>query len=435
MSVEAIEARWVIPVEPDGTCLDHHTVILSDDTIKDLLPTEEARIRYPGIPRSTFDSHVVIPGLVNAHTHAAMTLMRGMADDLPLMRWLEEHIWPAEIAHVSPEFVKDGTALAVAECLRGGVTCFNDMYFYPETAAQAALDMGIRMAVGMIVIEFPTRYASDPQDYLAKGLATRDDLRDQDLLSFCLAPHAPYTVSDGTFAKVSVLADQLDVPIHVHLHETSAEIQQSMGQHGCRPLERLARLGLLTPRLVGVHAVHLMDEEIAALAEHGCSVVHCPSSNLKLASGFARVADLSEAGVNVALGTDGAASNNRLDMFEEMRLAAFLAKATSGRAEVVAAHDALRMATLCGAQALGLDPVIGSIAVGKKADLVAVNLDELDLAPCFDPVSHLVYAASRRDVTDVWVAGKRRVSASAVVHSDIHGLRERVAYWQSRLQN
>ena len=352
---------------------------------------------------------MLIPGFVNAHTHAAMALMRGMSDDLPLMRWLQEHIWPAETKHVSARFVRDGTALACAEMLKGGITCFNDMYFYPEAALEAALEAGMRAALGLIVIDFPTAYASDPADYLRKGLALRDRYRDHPLVSFCFAPHAPYTVSDPTFRQVATLAAELDLPVHVHLHETDDEIQRSVLEHGVRPLERLRRLGLVEPGLIAVHSVHLDESEIALLGRNGASVAHCPSSNLKLASGFAPVEALRKAGVNICLGTDGAASNNRLDLHQEMRTAALLAKAVARDAEAMPEHAALRAATLGGANALGLGKRIGSIEPGKRADLTAVALRGPELAPCYDPVSHLVYAVGREHVTHVWVDGELRV--------------------------
>ena len=362
-----------------------------------------------------------------------MTLLRGLADDLPLMEWLEQHIWPAEAKHVSAQFVHDGTLLACAEMLRGGITCFNDMYFYPKAVAQAALASGMRAAIGLITLDFSTSYAADSDDYLAKGLAARDELRDEPLLSFCLAPHAPYTVDDRNFAKVLTLAEQCDVPIHIHLHETRREIEESMQRFGVRPLERIRRLGLLSPGLIGAHGVHLNAEEIALLAQHNCSIAHCPSSNLKLASGIAPVSALIDQGVNVGLGTDGAASNNRLDVFQEMRLAALLAKGSSGRADAVNAHQALRMATLGGAQALGLDAKIGSITCGKAADLCAIRLNDIELMPCYDPVSHLVYCAGREHITDVWVSGDKRVADGELLRTGEIELINLAALWQNQI--
>ena len=398
-----------------------------------MLPTPEAERSFEAAERVDLPNHALIPGLVNLHTHAAMTLMRGLADDLPLMAWLRDHVWPAETRHVSPEFVYDGTLLACAEMLRGGVTCFNEMYFFPEAAARAALEAGIRAALGIIAFEFPTSYAADADDYIAKGLAARDALKEEPLLSFCMAPHAPYTVSDRTFAKIVTIAEELDLPIHTHLHETQQEIEESLTRYKARPLERLRALGMLGPRLIAAHAVHVTDQEIGMLAHQGASIAHCPSSNLKLASGFAPVAAMLARGVNVGIGTDGAASNNRLDLFQEMRTAALLAKAVGNDAQAMPAHQALAAATLHGARALGLDAAIGSLAPGKFADLCAVAFDEPELAPRYDPVSHLVYAAGREHVSHVWVAGEPRVRERTLVGFENRGLNNRVLLWQNKL--
>src|SRR5467141_3069614 len=391
-----ISARWVIPVEPAGAVFDDHSVAVAEGRIVAVLPSGEARQRFEAREHLRLDRHALIPGLVNLHTHAAMTLMRGLADDLPLMTWLRDHIWPAETRHVSPEFVYDGTLLACAEMLRGGVTCFNEMYFFPEAAARAAL-------------------------------------KEEPLLSFCMAPHAPYTVSDRTFAKIVTIAEELDLPIHTHLHETQQEIEESLTRYKARPLERLRALGMLGPRLIAAHAVHVTDQEIGMLAHQGASIAHCPSSNLKLASGFAPVAAMLARGINVGIGTDGAASNNRLDLFQEMRTAALLAKAVGNDAQAMPAHQALAAATLHGARALGLDAAIGSLAPGKFADLCAVAFDEPELAPRYDPVSHLVYAAGREHVSHVWVAGEPRVRERTLVGFESRGLNNRVLLWQNKL--
>lgn len=428
-----VEARWVIPVEPTGLVLEDHAVAIGDGKILAMLPREDMATRYAPARKCTLGSHALIPGLVNFHSHAAMTLMRGLADDLKLMDWLSQHIWPAEAKHVSSQFVFDGTLLACAEMLRGGVTCFNDMYFFPEMTGRAALEAGMRAALGIIVIDFPTAYAKDAQDYLRKGLAIRDELKHEPLLSFCMAPHAPYTVSDKSFEQVLTLSEQLQMPINTHLHETRDEIQDGLSKTGMRPLARLDKLGLLGPNFIAVHAVYLEAPEIAMLAAAGCSVAHCPSSNLKLASGIAPVVKMLDAGVNIGLGTDGAASNNRLDVLSEMRTAALLAKVASGNAEVLPAHVALRMATLNAARALGLDRRIGSIEPGKDADLCALDLDSLELSPCYDPVSHLVYAAGREHVSDVWVAGKHVVSQGKIPHIDADSLLRKAREWGARI--
>ena len=374
------------------------------------------------------------PGFVNLHTHAAMTLLRGYGDDRPLMEWLRDYIWPVEARHISRSFVRDGTMLACAEMLRGGITCFSDMYFFPEAAAEAAVDAGMRAAIGIIAIEMPSPYAGDARDYLAKGLAMRDTLRDEPLLSFCFAPHAPYTVSDATLERIATYAAELDLPVHTHVHESADEIRESLASHGVRPLQRLEKLGLLGPGLIAVHAIHLEPYEIALLAQHGCSVAHCPSSNLKLASGIAQVPRMLAGGINVGLGTDGAASNNRLDLLNECRTAALLAKGTSGDASTLPAYQALSMATLSGAKALGLGHLIGSLVPGKCADIVAVDLSGIDVAPCYDPVSDIVYAAGREHVSHVWVDGRLRVENGTLVGIDVRELQVKAAQWRDRIR-
>ncbi len=429
-----IETSWVIPVDPVNTVLTDHAVAIDGGRIVEVLPASTAREKYRARRTEALEGHALIPGLVNLHTHAAMALLRGLADDLPLMDWLSKHIWPAEGKHVSAQFVHDGTALACAEMLRGGVTCFNDMYFFPEMAGRAAMETGMRAVLGIVLIEFPTVYASDPQDYLRRGLAARDELKHQPLLSFCMAPHAPYTVSDRSFEQIATLADQLQLPIHVHVHETRGEIEESLKQHGLRPLPRLQRLGLLGPGLIAVHAVHVDDVEIAMLAAEGCSVAHCPASNLKLASGFAPVGRMLASGINVGIGTDGAASNNRLDILAELRLAALVAKAVHDDARTLASHAALEMATLAGARALGLEKSIGSITPGKYADLAAVNLSSIELSPCYDPASQIVYTSGREHVGAVWVNGSQVVKEGRLLKTDESELKAKARTWQAKIQ-
>jgi 5-methylthioadenosine/S-adenosylhomocysteine deaminase len=413
-----ITPRWIAPVRPEGAVLEGHAIAISNGEIRAVLPAADAARRFTAAEVVALPGHLVIPGLVNAHTHASMALLRGVGDDMPLGRWLAERIWPLEQALVSDAFVRDGARLAAVEMLRAGVTTCSDMYFYPDVAARALASVGMRAVVGIIAIEFPTAYASDAEDYLRKGLHARDELRDEPLIGFTLAPHAPYTVSDATLRRIAVLAEELDLPVHMHLHETAQEIDESIAAHGLRPMERLERLGLLSERLIAVHAVHLTSAEIRRLGQLGASVVHCPVSNLKLASGIANVPAMLAAGVNVAFGTDGAASNNRLDMLDEARLAALLAKAVAGDASVLPALGALECATLGGARALGLDRSIGSIEPGKQADLAAIELDSPEVTPLFDPVSHLLYASGREHVTDVWVAGRRVVHTRQLRTSD-----------------
>jgi 5-methylthioadenosine/S-adenosylhomocysteine deaminase len=427
-----IDAGWIIPVEPAGAVLSGHSLMVKDGRIAALLPTTEADawrsqqiVRLPG--------QVLIPGLVNLHTHAAMTLLRGYADDLPLMDWLNHHIWPAEQRHASHDFVRDGTQLACLEMLEGGITCFNDMYFFAEGAVEAATLAGMRIAAGLIVVDFPTGYAADPDGYLQKGLALRDTWIDHPLVSYCLAPHAPYTVGDATLEKVTTYADQLDLPIHIHLHETRDEIEQSLKLYGVRPIDRLRALGLLSPSLIAVHSVHLDAREIDLLAGHGCQIAHCPASNLKLASGFAPVAKLLDRGMNVGIGTDGAASNNRLDMLGEMRLAALLAKGVAGDPAALPVAKALEMATLAGARALGLENRIGSLVTGKEADIVAIDLTGPASQPCYDPLSDLVYSAGRDQVSHVWVGGEMRVENGRCVSLDRSETLRAAARWKGAI--
>jgi 5-methylthioadenosine/S-adenosylhomocysteine deaminase len=428
----AIDGGWVLPMRPVGHALREHSVLISGGRIAGVLPTADT-LGLQVTRRVLRSSHLLMPGLVNLHTHAGMTLMRGLADDLPLMRWLQEHIWPAEAAHVSPAFVEHGTRLACAEMLRAGITCFNDMYFHPQAAAHVALGAGMRASLGMIVLEFPTGYASDPQDYLNKGLAMRDQLRGEPLLSFCFAPHAPYTVSDDTFAKVRTYARQLETPIHIHLHETAQEIVDSERDFGMRPIARLDKLGLIGADTIAVHAVHLNQQDVETLAARGAHIAHCPSSNLKLASGFAPIARVQQAGINAGLGTDSAASNNRLDLFAELRLASLLAKAVSGSAEALPAFAALEMATLGGARALGLDNAIGSLEPGKWADIIAIDFSVPELQPCYDPISHLAYTAGREQVSDVWVAGEPCLEQRRLTRIDLDELAAHTATWHARL--
>ena len=428
-----IHARWIIPVEPESVTLEHYTLVIDDGRIIDLLPTDLAKQKYQGTTTENLENHALLPGLINSHTHAAMTLMRGIADDLPLMDWLQNHIWPLEQKWMSEAFVKDGTDLAIAEMILGGTTCFNDMYFFPEITAAQAIHHGIRASVGLIVIDFPTVWAENSEAYIEKGLALHEQLRHHPLISTPFAPHAPYTVSDQPLQKIKTLADELELPIHMHVHETQHEIEQDLEKTGQRPLQRLHELGLIDPSFIAVHMTQLTDDEIARFAESGAHIVHCPESNLKLASGFCPVAKCIAAGINVALGTDGAASNNDLDMFGEMRTAALLGKAIAGDASAIPAMTALRMATINGAKALGLDNEIGSLSIGKAADVIAIDLSHLETQPLYCPVSQIVYAASRQQVTDVWVTGKRLLKQRHLTTVNIDELRRKIAEWRERL--
>ena len=428
-----LDARWIVPVEPAGQVLEYHSLAIHGGRILAILPQAEAATRYTAENHLCFDQHVLMPGLINAHTHASMTLMRGLADDLPLMRWLQDHIWPAEMRWVDTHFVRDGTRLAIAEMLRGGVTCFNDMYFFPEAAAAVAREAGMRACVGLIALDFPSAYARTLDEYLDKGLALHEALELEPLLHTAFAPHAPYTVSAPALERIGQLAVDRNIPVHIHVHETAAEVAQFVAEQGCRPLERLEQLGLLSSRLLAVHLTQMEPGEIEQLAQAGAHVAHCPESNLKLASGFCPTARLDAAGVNVAIGTDGAASNNDLDLFGELRTAALLGKGIAGDAAALPAERVLRMATLNGAQALGLDQETGSLEPGKSADIIAIDLGALEAEPVYHPISQLVYATGRHQVSDVWVAGQRLLAERQLTTLDTQEIIQRARSWRDRI--
>ncbi|MDZ7829908.1 MAG: TRZ/ATZ family hydrolase [Halofilum sp. (in: g-proteobacteria)] len=425
-----LSPRWIVTVDADDRVLTDHVIAVRDGHILEILPTARASTAWPHVEVHHYPEHVIMPGLVNAHTHAAMSLLRGLADDLPLMEWLQEHIWPAEGKWVDEQFVHDGAELALAEMLAGGTTTIMDMYFFGEVTARLCEEVGMRAVIGMILLDFPTQYADGPDQYFEKGLALHDRYRSDHLIHTAFAPHAPYTVSDAPLEQLRTYADELDVPIQMHVHETQGECDRAIEAEGRRPLQRLNELGLLSPALSAVHMTALTEEEIALVAETGTHVIHSPESNLKLASGFCPVHALQHAGVNVALGTDGAASNNDLDMFGEMRTAALLAKAVSGEAAAVPARVALRMATINGARALGIGDITGSIEPGKAADLAAVDLGRLESQPIYDVVSQLVYATGRHQVTDVWVAGRQHLREGELITLDADDIRSRTEQWR-----
>lgn len=423
---------WLVPVEPSGVVLREHALGIRDGRIALIAPREVA-LAQPALEIRELPGMVLTPGLINAHGHAAMTLFRGLADDLPLMTWLEQHIWPAEARWVNEDFVRDGTDLAIAEQLMGGITCFAEMYFHPEVVSQRVHESGMRAQISIPLLNFPIPGAQDAAESLRKGIALRDDLKHHPRIGLAFGPHAPYTVSDEILESFRVLADQLDMPVHMHVHETAHEVDEAVRRHGERPLARLARLQLLGPRFQAVHMTQISDEDLALLVEHNVSVIHCPESNLKLASGFCPVERLWQAGVNVAIGTDGAASNNDLDLLGETRTAALLAKAVAGSATALDAHRALRMATLNGARALGLDDCVGSLEVGKFADLVAFDLSGLARQPVYDPVSQLIYASAREQVRHVWVAGKPLLDDGRLTRMDADRLTATAREWGVRI--
>jgi len=430
-----LHGRWVLPVNESDDLLQHHSIIIDDGRISDIIQTEQAKQSFTANIEKHYSKHLLMPGLINAHTHSPMNLFRGMADDLALDEWLNQHIWPAEASWVSSQFVHDGSQLAIAEMLRSGTTCFNDMYFFPDVTARVARDIGMRACIGLIAIDFPSKWASNANEYIDKGLALRDHFRSDSLIHTPFAPHAPYTVSDEPLSRIRVLADEMDLPVHIHLHETAYEIEQSLKLYGKRPLARLHELGLVSPNLMAVHFTQATDEEIALLAESGSHVVHCPESNLKLASGFCPVQKLMDAGVNVALGTDGAASNNDLSMLGEMHTASLLAKGISTDPTALSAMQTVRMATINGARALGIDQITGSLEPGKYADLIAVDFSSLEAQPVYNPVANLVYSSSREQISDVWVAGRHLLKDRELTTLDEDELTRKCQQWNDKIKS
>ena len=428
-----IEARWVIPVEPQGVVLESHAVVVDADRIVAILPIAEARQRFAPRERVELGEHALIPGLVNAHTHNPMTLMRGLADDVPFMVWLKEHVWPAEAKVMGPEFVRDGVELAIAEMIRGGTTCCNENYFFPDVQAATYAKYGFRSLIGLPVIEFPTPWAQSRDEYFDKALSVHDALRDEPLIGTAFAPHAPYTVANESFERIHLLSDQLDLPVHLHLHETADEINDSLRDFGMRPFARIKHIGLVNERLIAVHMTQLSEAEIHDCAAHGVSIVHNVESNMKLLSGFCPAEAIRRAGVNLAIGTDGCASNNDLDLFGEMRSAALVGKLVANDAAAMSAASVLRAATMGSARALGWHDRIGSIEVGKQADLAAVDLGTIESQPVYNVVSQLIYAAGRHQVSDVWIAGVRKLRNRELTGMDTTEILSKARRWRERI--
>ena len=428
-----INSRWIIPVVPENRVFENCALAIDQQKIVGIYPQAEAQSKFDPLSVVDLDDHILMPGLVNAHGHAAMSLLRGYADDLPLQPWLEDHIWPVEARVLSAEFVADGTNLAMAEMIKTGTTCFADMYFFADTVAEQVQRSGMRSQIGFTVFDFPTAGGKDPDDYIHKGLQLRDIYKGDGLIKIACAPHAPYTVGDETMRRIATYANELDMPVHIHCHETAQEVADSLKLYGCRPLQRLDDLGVLLPQTQLVHMTQIDDSDIRLIQDNNCHVVHCPESNLKLASGFCPVGKLIDAGINVAIGTDGAASNNDLDLFGELKTAALLAKAVADDASVLDAHAALRMATINGAKALGWDDQIGSLEAGKSADMIAVEISSLSQKPLYNPASQLVYSNAGSQVTHSWVAGKALLRERNLVTLDEDNLIRRADAWRNQI--
>jgi len=428
-----INSRWIIPVVPENRIFENCALAVDQQKIVGIYPQAEARSKFVADSVVDLGEHIVMPGLVNAHGHAAMSLLRGYADDLPLRPWLEEHIWPVEARVLSEQFVADGTDLAMAEMIKTGTTCFADMYFFADSVAEQVRRSGMRSQVGFTVFDFPTAGGKDPDDYIHKGLQLRDSYKGDELIKIACAPHAPYTVGDETMRRIATYANELDMAVHIHCQETAQEVRDSLKLYSCRPLQRLDDLGILLPQTQLVHMTQIDQDDIRLIQDNNCHVVHCPESNLKLASGFCPVGKLIDAGINVAIGTDGAASNNDLDLFGELKTAALLAKAVAGDAATLDAHAALRMATINGAKALGWEDQTGSLEAGKSADIIAVEISSLSQKPLYNPASQLVYSNAGSQVTHSWVAGKALLKERALMTLDEQNLIRRADAWRNQI--
>jgi 5-methylthioadenosine/S-adenosylhomocysteine deaminase len=429
---QIIHGRWVIPAE-DDTVLENHALIIEQGKILDILPSSEVKSHYSASIVEHFDTHAITPGFINSHTHIGMNYFRGLANDLALMDWLNNHIWPAERAWVAHEFVYDASLLAAAEMIRSGTTCFNEMYFFLNATAEATHVAGIRGHIGITVIDFPTAWAKTKEEYIDKGLAFHHEYKAHDRISSTLAPHAIYTVAEDTLTTLRDIAEEHDLKINMHVQETADEVQQSLLHTQKRPIRRLHDIGLITPRLIAVHMTQINEEDIEILQQGKPQIVHCPESNMKLASGACPIHILKDAGLNIALGTDGVASNNDLDMIGEMRAASFLSKLSTLNPQALTAAEAFQLATINGAKALGIDHITGSLKKGKAADFIAINLDEIETQPLYHPISQIVYSASRHQVTDVWVAGKRLMKNRELLTLDEKEIKAKAKYWQQKL--
>ncbi|MGI1677465.1 MAG: TRZ/ATZ family hydrolase [Cellvibrionaceae bacterium] len=429
-----INAKWIIPVIPEDAVFENCAIAVKNKKVVAIIPQAEAGKRFSDIKEvRNLNNHIVMPGLINAHGHLAMSLLRGFADDLPLQEWLEDHIWPAEGQWVSEQFVYEGTQLAMAEMIRSGTTCFSDMYFFPDQAAKAAQHTGMRAQIAAPVLDFPTPWAEDADEYISKALDVHDGFRTSSLITIGFGPHSPYTVSDQPLQRIATLAPELQTPVQIHLHETEYEVTDAFEKSGKRPIERLHELNFLSPLVQCVHLTQVEDSDIEILKQTGAHVIHCPESNLKLASGFCPITQLLDAGINVALGTDGAASNNDLNLFSEMKTAALLAKGTSKNAAAINAHQALQLATINGAKALGLEDITGSLEVGKAADITAIEIDTIESMPLFNPVSHIVYTNASKNVTDVWVDGKQLLKDKQLITLNEIEILHHAKNWQEKI--
>jgi len=426
-----IQAAYIITVNEEFDIFKAHCLIIHNNKIQAILPNEQSKYTTDTLVDRT--SHIIMPGLINAHNHAAMTLLRGYADDLSLMTWLNDHIWPAEAKWVNNHFVYTGTRLAIAEMIKSGTTCFSDQYFFPEACAKAVDETGIRAQIAPPIIDFANNWAKNAKEHIEQILQLQSNYKDHERINIAFGPHAPYTVSDQPLTEIMKLSKHHQLPIQMHVHETAIEVKDAVNSTQTRPLTRLNQLGLLDHHFQAVHMTQLNEDEIQMLADNHVNVIHCPESNLKLASGMCPITELTDKGVNVCLGTDGAASNNDLDMFSEMRTAALLAKGVTSDATAINAEQAIRMATINGAKALGMSDKIGSLEIGKQADICIIECHHLNTSPIYNVASSIVYSTNSRQVSDIYVQGQCLMSNKKLLHIDEAELIQQATHWQTKI--
>jgi len=429
-----IRADYVLTMDKHFTVIRNGAVAVDNGRIATVGTADDILGKYSSKQIIGGDGFIAFPGLVNTHTHSPMVYFRGLADDLPLKEWLEEHIWPAEKKWLSPEFVSDAAELAFLEMIKSGITSCNDMYFYGNEIAAAAKKIGIRAAVGAGILDFPTRTAQNPAEYLAKAESFIRDWKEDGLIVPCLAPHSPYTCSPDTLRKAKTLSEKHSVRLHIHLSETEWEVAELMARYRSRPITFLDSIGFFDESVTGAHCIWVEDEEIEILARRGVGVAHCMESNLKLASGFAPVASMLAQGIRVTFGTDGAASNNDLNILSEMSTTAKVHKALSKDPTVLNARRVMLMATRWGAEALGLADVIGSIEAGKAADIVLADTKKPHLTPMYDLYSGIVYAMNAADIDTVLINGRLILKGRSLITGDESAILHRANEWGKKIR-
>ncbi len=431
-----ISGDYVVTMDAAGNIIRDGAVAVDEGLIIAVGPAEEINAQFTANGNIDGGNRIVMPGLINGHSHAAMTLLRGVADDLALMDWLNNYIFPAEVEFVDAEFVRIGTELACWEMIRGGTTTFVDMYYFPDVIAQVVEQCGLRAYVSATVIDQRSPDAESAADSLVKGKDFVDQWKGRNSrITPIYGPHADYTLNSEQLVATRAAATEAGVPISIHMSESPFELEYSKQAYGTTTIDLFESIGFLDGPTIGAHVVWPTTDEIRILAERKVGVIHNPTSNMKIASGISPVADMLAAGVRVGLGTDGAASNNDLDMWEEMRLASFLQKVDKMDPEVMSANTVLRMATSGGAAAIGIEDKIGTIEAGKRADIIQVSFDDVHFVPTYDVISHLVYVADEQDVASVTVDGRLLMLDGEFLTIDTERVRQEATELAKRIQS